>query len=222
MRIRRFNESKEEDLEEYFIDFIDYGFSYTNQLNKFFLKLNIKDKQVDFSEIYSMYDMVINRLLDTKGISKTVFEFKETVINVMIEIANKMTDEDTIIKVIFKGQELKLKPFGVRIYSYVSHSNNSSLASSGNIYSITLECYDINNIKKVITWNIKNGSHVTDQLTKENSVVRIGSNNIKIDIENSLIIYNIIKDGNLEQLFVNPEGLELFKILITPEILSNI
>ena len=90
MKIRRFNESKEEEFEEYFIDFIDYGFSYENTGNKFILKLNIRNLQPDFNEIYGMYDMVINRLQETKGISKTVFEFKETVINVMVEIKNEL------------------------------------------------------------------------------------------------------------------------------------
>lgn len=219
MKIRRFNESMEDDLEEYFIDFIDYGFSYTNQLNKFILKLNIKDKQVDFSEIYAMYDMLINRLIDTKGISKTIFEFKETVINVMVEIANKMTDEDVIIKVIFKGQELKLKPFGVRIYSYIT----DSAPRTKSIYSITLECYDINNVKKLITWSVKNGGHVTDQITKDNSLVRIGGNNIKIDIENATIIFNSIINKSIEQLYLdNDKGLEIFKEIMTPEMLSKI
>lgn len=219
MRIRRFNESKEEDLEEYFIDFIDYGFSYTNQLNKFLLKLNIKDKQVDFSEIYGMYDMLINRLIDTKGISKTVFEFKETVINVMVEIANKMTDEDVIIKVIFKGQELKLKPFGVRIYSYIT----DSVPNIKTIYSIILECYDINNVKKSIIWSVKNGGHVTDQITKNNSLVRIGGNNIKIDIENATIIFDSIINKSIVQLYLdNDRGLGVFKEIMTPEMIAKI
>lgn len=218
MKIRRFNESKEEEFEEYFIDFIDYGFSYENTGNKFILKLNIRNLQPDFNEIYGMYDMVINRLQETKGISKTVFEFKETVINVMVEIANKMTDDDVIIKVIFKGQELKLKPFGVSIYSYID-----SVPNKKNIYSITLECYDINNVKKLITWSVKNGEHVTDQITKDNSLVRIGGNNIKIDIENATIIFNSIIDKSIVQLYLdNDRGLGVFKEIMTPEMLSKI
>lgn len=226
MKIRRFNESKEEEFEEYFIDFIDYGFSYENTGNKFILKLNIRNLQPDFNEIYGMYDMVINRLQETKGISKTVFEFKETVINVMVEIKNEM--DGNTIEVIYKGQELKLKPFGVSIYSYID-----SVPNKKNIYSIALECYDINNVIKVITWSVKNGKHVTDQITKDNSLVRIGGNNIKIDIENATIIFNSIIDKSIVQRYLDDDrglraqsrhkqGLEVFKEIMTPEILSKI
>ena len=216
MKIRRFNESKEEEFEEYFIDFIDYGFSYENTGNKFILKLNIRNLQPDFNEIYGMYDMVINRLQETKGISKTVFEFKETVINVMVEIKNELVGNT--IEVIYKGKNLKLEPFGVTIYSYID-----SVPNKKNIYSITLECYDINNAKKLITWSVKNGEHVTDQITKDNSLVRIGGNNIKIDIENATIIFNSIIDKSIVQLYLdNDRGLGVFKEIMTPEILSKI
>lgn len=203
MKIRRFNESKEEEFDEYFIDFIDYGFSYENTGNKFILKLNIRNLQPDFNEIYGMYDMVINRLQETKGISKTVFEFKETVINVMVEIKNELVGNT--IEVIYKGKNLKLEPTEVRFFT-----------SKDDLYYIGLECYDMDNKKYNITWSVKYG-HI-HQLRKDNSIIRIGGNNIQIDIENATKIYNIIKDEKVP----SDRYLSVFINRITPEILSNI
>lgn len=202
MKIRRFNESKEEEFDEYFIDFIDYGFSYENTGNKFILKLNIRNLQPDFNEIYGMYDMVINRLQETKGISKTVFEFKETVINVMVEIKNELVGNT--IEVIYKGKNLKLEPTKVIFFT-----------SKDDLYYIGLECYDMNNKKYNIAWSVKYGHK--HQLRK-NCIIRIGGNNIQIDIENATKIYNIIKDEKVP----SDRYLSVFINRITPEILSNI
>ncbi len=207
MRIRRFNESVEESFEEYFIDFIDYGFSYKQEENKFILKLNIRNKDIDFNEIYGMYDMVINRLLMHKGIAKTVFDFKETVINVMVEIKDNFT-EDKTIEVLYKGNILKLKPSNVIINS----THNA-------LYSINLNCNDINNKEYDIQWFVKD--HKYEDLTKTNSSVKIGGQFIKIDIENATKIFNIIKNREVRFRFQTESIFPIFLSKITPEILSR-
>lgn len=207
MRIRRFNESKE-DVEDYFIDFIDYGFDYKNEDNKFILKLNIRNLQPDFNEIYGMYDMVINRLLATKGISKTVFEFKETVINVMVEIKDKFIGDT--IEVIYKDKKTTVKPKSARFYTGYNDNQNF-------LYYIGLECSNEDNKTFIIAWTVKNG-HI-HQLTNDNTIIRIGGSNIQIDIENATKIFNIIKDRKVQ---LSESDLITFNSTITPEILSNI
>ena len=73
----------------------------------------------------------------------------------------------------------------------------------------------MDNKKYNIALSVKYG-HI-HQLRK-NSIIRIGGNNIQIDIENATKIYNIIKDEKVP----SDRYLSVFINRITPEILSNI
>ena len=81
--LKKFNENKSEmPLEDYFVEFVDEGFTIERKLNEFKLKYN---GEIDFNHLLEMYNDVITKLQAyDKDITKTEFSYKKFVTNIII------------------------------------------------------------------------------------------------------------------------------------------
>jgi hypothetical protein len=225
--LKKYNESSskstEMKLEDYFVEFIDNGFTIDIKLNAVTLKYIGK---YDFEEVLEMYNDVIIKLLTFKGITKTNFTYKESMTDIIIEVKNKITEGD-VIEITFRGDKLKLKPHAYSIYgnpnpqqSYYTPPNATRTEPLGEprpayVNCIILYCKDEDNKNHNITWEDKFGG----ALSKEDIKVKVHNVNVNIDLENATKVIEIIEKNE-----ITPRGgaeamLDTFSNTITAELL---
>ena len=218
--LKKFNENKSDmKLEDYFVEFLDEGFTIDRKLNEFKLKYT---GDIDFNHLFEMYNDVITKL-QTYGrdITKTEFSYRKSVVNIIIEIKNiiKLGEE---IEITFRGEKIKLIPHSYSIYG------NPNIIDKF-ISSIILFCKDENNQNYNINWD---GGIFFNKITKSNVRAKVRNINIKIDIENTKKVFDIIKNNKIEvreTIPANPATpmgngaqevlLDIFSKEITPELL---
>lgn len=230
--LKKFNESKSEmQLEDYFVEFVDEGFTIERKLNEFKLKYT---GEYDFSQTLEMYNDVISKLQAYgKDITKTDFSYRKSVTNVLIEVKNtaKLGDE---IEITLRGEKIKLIPHAYSIYgmpmSQQSHHTNDEgyVVPNGKprpayISSIVLFCKDENNRNYNITWENKYGRDgALGKLGRLKEVtVKVQNVNINIDLESCKKVIETIKKNEITPRSGGERMLDVFTETITPELLTK-
>jgi isopropylmalate/homocitrate/citramalate synthase len=224
--LKKFNESKSEmQLEDYFVEFVDEGFTIERELNQFKLKYT---GEYDFSQTLEMYNDVISKLQAYgKDITKTDFSYRKSVTNVLIEVKNtaKLGDE---IEITLRGEKIKLIPHAYSIYgmpiSQQSHHTNDEgrVVPFGKIRpayvnAIILFCKDENNRNYNITWENRFGN----TLSKEDIKAKVQNANIGIDLESCKKVIETIKKNEITPRNGGERMLDVFTNTITPELLTR-
>lgn len=232
--LRKFNEAEEPvkyemTLKDYFYDFSDNGFT-----------IDIKDNMVtgkyvgeyDFEAVFEMYQDAITKLTHYFGaITKTSFDYKKTVVNFTIQVKNKINDVNSI-EVETKNGKLILKPNRYSIYL-------TNRAINPGIKELILFCKDETNRSYNISWkpehfiNGKGPNYLTLGRTAlvphvPVIIVRVGSSNVKIDLENATKIYNMISNNIIplwyhdtySQSYID-NAKTSFSLYISPELLTK-
>lgn len=215
--LKKFNESKSEmQLEDYFVEFVDEGFSIERKLNEFKLKYN---GEIDFNHLLEMYNDVITKLQAyDKKITKTEFSYKKFVTNITIEVKNNIKESEEI-EIELRGEKLKLTP-----HSYTLYGNTTTSWTYPDLFisCIVLFCKDENNQNYNIQWD---GGINYNKITKSNVRAKVRNVNIKIDLENTKKVFDIIKNNKIEARARTADEnteriiLDTFSKVITPELL---
>jgi hypothetical protein len=209
--LKKFNESKSEmQLEDYFVEFVDEGFTIERELNQFKLKYT---GEYDFSQTLEMYNDVITKLQAYgKDITKTDLSYRKSVTNVLIEVKNtvKLGDE---IEITLRGEKIKLIPHAYSIYGDTGQRGHFH----AKVNTIILFCKDENNKNYNITWADRYGN----ALSKEDIRVKVQNTNINIDLENSKKVIETIKKNDIEARYGTEIMLDVFTKTITPELLTR-
>lgn len=237
--LRKFNEAEEPKkyemtLKDYFYDFSDNGFT-----------IDVEDKdnmvtgkyvgEYDFEAVFDMYQDAITKLTHYFGsITRTSFDYKKSVVNFTIQVKNKINDVDSI-EIETKNGKLILKPSRYSVYL-----TNRSI--NPGITELILFCKDETNRSYNISWkpeyfiNGKGPNYLTlDPLLKPLAprvpviIVRVGSSNVKIDLENATKIYNMISNNIIpiwyhevySQQYID-NAKTSFSLYISPELLTKI
>ena len=224
--LKKFNESKSEmQLEDYFVEFVDEGFTIERELNQFKLKYT---GEYDFNQTLEMYNDVITKLQAYgKDITKTDFSYRKSVINILIEVKN-ITNKGDEIEITLRGEKLKLIPHAYGIYGMPEPQQSYHTNDEGRtvplgeprpayVSCIILFCKDENNKNHNITWE---NTH-TNKLSKEEIKVKVHNININIDLENSSKVIETIKKNEIEARFGTEIMLPIFTETITPELLTR-
>ncbi len=209
--LRKFNESEEPKkyemtLKDYFYDFSDNGFTIAIKDN---MATGKYVGEYDFEAVFDMYQDAITKLTHYFGsITRTSFDYKKSVVNFTIQVKNKINDVDSI-EIETKNGKLILKPSRYSVYL-----TNRSI--NPGITELILFCKDETNRSYNISWkpehfiNGKGPNYLTlDPLSKPLAprvpviIVRVGSSNVKIDLENATKIYNMISN-NIIPIWYNP------------------
>lgn len=224
--LKKFNESKSEmQLEDYFVEFVDEGFTIERELNQFKLKYT---GEYDFSQTLEMYNDVISKLQAYgKDITKTDFSYRKSVTNVLIEVKNTAKLGDAI-EITLRGEKIKLIPHAYSIYgmpmSQQSHHTNDEgrVVPFGEIRpayinAIILFCKDENNRNYNITWENRYGN----PLSKEDIRAKVQNANINIDLESCKKVIETIKNNEITPRTGAERMLDVFNNTITPELLTR-
>lgn len=151
--LKKFNGSKSEmQLEDYFVEFVDEGFTIERKLNEFKLKYT---GEYDFSQTLEMYNDVISKLQAYgKDITKTDLSYRKSVTNVLIEVKNiaKLGDE---IEITLRGEKIKLIPHAYSIYSIYGMPELSKEDIKVKVQNANINI-DLESCKKVIETIKKN------------------------------------------------------------------
>lgn len=224
--LKKFNENKSEmQLEDYFVEFVDEGFTIERELNQFKLKYT---GEYDFNQTLEMYNDVITKLQAYgKDITKTDFSYRKSVTNILIEVKNtiKLGDE---IEITLRGEKIKLIPHAYSIYgmpmSQQSHHTNDEgyVVPFGEIRpayinAIILFCKDENNRNYNITWENRFGN----PLSKEDIRAKVQNANINIDLESCKKVIETIKKNEITPRTGAERMLDVFTETITPELLTK-
>lgn len=226
--LKKFNESKstEMKLEDYFVEFTDNGFTIDIELSS--VKLKYVGKY-DFDEVFEMYNDVIMKLKTFKGITKTNFSYKESMTDVMIEVKNKINEGD-IIEITLSDNKIKLKPHAYQLYGIERPQQSYHTNKEGEVVPlgepipayiscIILFCKDEENRNYNITWENSVGSSFYQKLSKESIRVKVANKNIKIDLENTTKVVEIINKNEITPRYGSGVMLDTFSNTITPELL---
>jgi len=224
--LKKFNESKSEmQLEDYFVEFVDEGFTIERELNQFKLKYT---GEYDFNQTLEMYNDVITKLQAYgKDITKTDFSYRKSVTNVLIEVKN-ITKLGDVIEITLRGDKIKLIPHAYSIYgmpmSQQSHHTNDEgrVVPFGEIRpayinAIILFCKDENNRNYNITWENRYGN----PLSKEDIRAKVQNANINIDLESCKKVIETIKNNKITPRTGAERMLDVFNNTITPELLTR-
>ena len=224
--LKKFNESKSEmQLEDYFVEFVDEGFSINRNLNEFKLKYA---GEIDFNHTLEMYNDVISKLQAYgKDITKTDFSYRKSVINILIEVKN-ITSKGDEIEIILRGEKLKLIPHAYAIYgmpepqqSYHTNDEGRTVPNGkprpAYISAIILFCKDENNRNYNITWENRFGN----TLSKEDIKAKVQNANINIDLESCKKVIETIKKNEITPRSGGERMLDVFTETITPELLTK-
>lgn len=228
--LKKFNESSstrnEMKLEDYFVEFLDNGFTIDRELNQFKLKYT---GEYDFNQTLEMYNDVITKLqVYGKDITKTDFSYRKSTINILIEVKN-VTNKGDEIEITLRGEKLKLTPHAYSIYgnpepqqSYYTPLNATRTEPHGEprpayVNCIILYCKDEDNKNHNITWENKFGG----TLSKEDIKVKVHNINVNIDLENAAKVIEIIKKNEITPRSGGERMLDVFTETITPEILTK-
>jgi len=222
--LKKFNESKstEMKLEDYFVEFTDNGFTIDIELNS--VKLKYVGKY-DFDEVFEMYNDVIMKLKTFKGITKTNFSYKESMTDVMIEVKNKITEGD-IIEITLRDNKIKLRPHAYSIYGNPNPQQSYYTDKAGKVVPLSkprpayvsciiLFCKDEDNRNYNITWENAYGG----KITKEDIKVKVANKSIKIDLENTTKVIEIINKNEITPRSGAEVMLDTFGNTITPDLL---
>ena len=224
--LKKFNESKSEmQLEDYFVEFVDEGFTIERRLNEFKLKYT---GEYDFSQTLEMYNDVISKLQAYgKDITKTDFSYRKSVTNVLIEVKNtaKLGDE---IEITLRGEKIKLIPHAYSIYGMPEPQQSHHTNDEGRVVpfgeirpayisAIILFCKDENNRNYNITWENRFGN----TLSKEDIKVKVQNANINIDLESCKKVIETIKKNEITPRSGGERMLDVFTETITPELLTK-
>jgi hypothetical protein len=224
--LKKFNESKSEmQLEDYFVEFVDEGFTIERELNQFKLKYT---GEYDFSQTLEMYNDVISKLQAYgKDITKTDLSYRKSVTNVLIEVKN-ITKLGDVIEITLRGEKIKLIPHAYSIYgmpmSQQSYHTNDvgRVVPNGEprpayINAIILFCKDENNRNYNITWENRFGN----ELSKEDIKAKVQNTNIGIDLESCKKVIETIKKNEITPRYGAERMLDVFTETITPELLTR-
>ena len=213
--LKKFNENKSDmKLEDYFVEFLDEGFTIDRKLNEFKLKYT---GDIDFNHLFEMYNDVITKL-QTYGrdITKTEFSYKKFVTNIIIEVKNDIKNLEEI-QVELRGEKLKLIP-----HAYTLYGNTTTSWTYPDLFisCIVLFCKDENNQNYNIQWDGGNFR----KITKSNVRAKIRNVNIKIDLENTKKVFDVIKNNKILSRINADENaqsvlLDTFSNVISPELL---
>jgi hypothetical protein len=208
--LKKFNENKSEmQLEDYFVEFIDEGFTIERKLNEFKLKYT---GEYDFNQALEMYNDVITKLQAYgKDITKTEFSYKKFVTNIIIEVKNNIK-EGVEIEIELRGEKLKLIPNAFQLYG---NSTTSLTYPDLFISCITLFCKDENNQNYNIQWDGGNYNKITEY----NVRAKVRNTNIRIDLKSTKKVFDIIKNNKIESRNTYNIILDIFSKVITPELL---
>jgi hypothetical protein len=224
--LKKFNENKSEmKLEDYFVEFVDEGFTIERELNQFKLKYT---GEYDFSQTLEMYNDVISKLQAYgKDITKTDLSYKKFNTNILIEVKNNIKPGDEI-EITLRGEKLKLIPHAYSIYGdsniQQSHHTNDQgrvvpLGAPRPAYvsAMILYCKDEDNKNHNITWENRFGGPIN----KEDIKVKVHNKSINIDLENAKKVIEIIKKNDIIARSGSDVMLPTFSETITPELLSR-
>jgi len=215
--LKKFNENKSEmALEDYFVEFVDEGFTIERKLNEFKLKYN---GEIDFNHLLEMYNDVITKLQAyDKDITKTEFSYKKFVTNILIEVKN-IIKEGVEIEIELRGEKLKLIPHAYTLYG---NSTTSWTYPDLFISCIILFCKDENNQNYNIQWD---GGINYNKITEYNVRAKVRNVNIRIDLESTKKVFDIIKNNKIESRNTDDQHsiilLDTFSKVITPELLTK-
>jgi isopropylmalate/homocitrate/citramalate synthase len=224
--LKKFNENKSEmQLEDYFVEFVDEGFTIERELNQFKLKYT---GEYDFNQTLEMYNDVISKLQAYgKDITKTDLSYRKSVTNVLIEVKNTIKTNDAI-EITLRGEKLKLIPHAYSIYGEAEPWQSHHTNDEGNVVplgkprppyvnTIILFCKDENNRNYNITWENRYGN----ELSKEDIRAKVQNTNINIDLENASKVIETIKKNEIEARYGTEIMLDVFTNTITPELLTR-
>lgn len=224
--LKKFNENKSEmQLEDYFVEFVDEGFTIERELNQFKLKYT---GEYDFNQTLEMYNDVITKLQAYgKDITKTDLSYRKSVTNVLIEVKNTAKIGDAI-EITLRGEKLKLIPHAYSIYGMPMSQQSLHTNDEGRVVpfgeirppyinAIILFCKDENNRNYNITWENRYGN----ELSKEDIRAKVQNTNINIDLENASKVIETIKKNEIEARYGTEIMLDVFTNTITPELLTR-
>lgn len=227
--LKKFNESNsmrnEMKLEDYFVEFIDNGFTIDRELNQFKLKYT---GEYDFNQTLEMYNDVITKLQAYgKDITKTDFSYRKSTINILIEVKN-VTNKGDEIEITLRGVKLKLTPHAYSIYGNPEPQQSYHTNKEGKVVPlgkprpayvncIILYCKDEDNKNHNITWENRYGN----TLSKEDIKVKVHNINVNIDLENATKVIETIKKNEIEARYGTEIMLDVFTKTITPELLTK-
>lgn len=230
--LKKFNESKSEmQLEDYFVEFVDEGFTIERKLNEFKLKYT---GEYDFSQTLEMYNDVISKLQAYgKDITKTDFSYRKFVTNILIEVRNTITGDE--IEIILRGEKLKLIPHAYSIYGEAEPWQSYHTNDEGDVVplgeprlpyvsTIILYCKDENNNNHNINWENRYGNFnkiINGDISKQDIKARVHNVNINIDLENCKKVIEIIKKNEIVPRNGSDAMLDVFSKTITPELLTK-
>ena len=224
--LKKFNENKSEmQLEDYFVEFVDEGFTIERKLNEFKLKYT---GEYDFNQTLEMYNDVISKLQAYgKDITKTDLSYRKSVTNVLIEVKNTIKTNDAI-EITLRGEKLKLIPHAYAVYGSPQPQQSYHTNDAGRtvklgkprppyVNTIILFCKDENNRNYNITWENRYGN----ELSKEDIRAKVQNTNINIDLENASKVIETIKKNEIEARYGTEIMLPTFSETITPELLTR-
>ena len=224
--LKKFNENKSEmQLEDYFVEFVDEGFTIERELNQFKLKYT---GEYDFNQTLEMYNDVITKLQAYgKDITKTDLSYRKSVTNILIEVKNTIKPNDAI-EITLRGEKLKLIPHAYAVYGMLMSQQSHHTNDEGRVVpfgkprppyvnTIILFCKDENNRNYNITWENRYGN----ELSKEDIRAKVQNTNINIDLENASKVIETIKKNEIEARYGTEIMLDVFTKTITPELLTR-
>jgi len=213
--LKKFNESSSMELEDYFVEFTDEGFSIERKLNEFTLKYT---GEFDFNKTLEMYNDVITKLQAYgKDITKTDLSYKKFNTKIIIEVKNVIKTGDEI-EITLRGEKLRLYPHAFQLYG---NYNPSFTYRQTFISSIILFCKDENNSNYNITWEGKPDRNGFNYKQLNDIRVKVQNTNISIDLENTTKVFNIIKDEKITARGGSERMIDVFSKTITPELLTK-
>jgi hypothetical protein len=163
-----------------------------------------------------MYNDVISKLQAYgKDITKTDLSYRKSVTNVLIEVKNNIK-EGVEIEIELRGEKLKLIPHAYTLYG------TSWTYPDLFISCIILFCKDENNQNYNIQWD---GGINYYKITEYNVRAKVRNVNIRIDLESTKKVFDIIKNNKIESRNTDDQHsiilLDTFSKVITPELLTR-